>query len=197
LSYAAEEGHEDVVKLLLHQPAVEVNLRDNIGRTPFLYAARRGHEGIIGLFINTRDVDIISRDIIDQTALPNAVLHGHEGVVRQLLSTGEVDINSRDTIYGQTPLLFASKYEYTSIVKILLDSPNIDVDIGDNRGRTPLDYAWVRGMYEEAEERRALDAGEKVLGNEHINPDLKLSDNWDKEPEDWDSEPETDHDMTM
>jgi ankyrin repeat protein/nucleoside phosphorylase len=175
LSYAAEKGHEDVVKLLLRQPDVKVNLRDNNERTPLLYAARRGHEGIVGLLINTRGVDIVSRDVVGQTALSNAVLHGHESVVRQLLNARDVDINSRDTVHGRTPLLLALQYGYKSIANLLLNRPNIDVKICDNRNRTPFDYARDRGMYEEAEvmNRRALEASERVLGNEH--PDTLAS----------------------
>lgn len=162
MSYAAENGHKVVFELLLHQPDVEVNLRDNKGRTPFFHAANRGRESIIRLLINTTGVDIISQDSIGQTALSYAVLHGHEGVVRQLLTSGEVNIYSRDTIHGQTPLLLALKYKYKSITKLLLDRPNIDINVCGNRGQTLCDYARDQGMYEEAEAmaQRALEARE-------------------------------------
>jgi ankyrin repeat protein len=150
LSYAAENGYEDIFKLVFCHPDVGVNLRDKKGRTPFFYAAMRGREGIIRLLINFTGVDVISRDSIGHTALSYAVMNGHEGVVRQLLDTSKVDVNSRDTIHGRTPLLFALEYGYKTIAKLLLDEPDIDVHLANNRGRTPLDYARDKGMYEAA-----------------------------------------------
>jgi len=168
LSYAAESGYEDIFKLILYHPGVGVNSRDWKGRTPFFYAAMRGREGIIRLLINFTGVDIKSRDSIGHTALSYAVMNGHEGVVRQLLDTSKVDVNSRDTIHGRTPLLFALEYGYKTIAKLLLDEPDIDVHLPNNRGRTPLAYALDKGMYEAAEiiSLRTQERREKVLEEE-------------------------------
>ncbi|KAF8421775.1 ankyrin repeat-containing domain protein, partial [Tirmania nivea] len=44
LSWAAENGHEAVVRLLLERNDVDVNAKDNNGWSPLSWAAGHGHE---------------------------------------------------------------------------------------------------------------------------------------------------------
>ncbi|KXX74246.1 Vegetative incompatibility protein HET-E-1, partial [Madurella mycetomatis] len=46
LSWAAENGHEAVVRLLLDTGKVDIDTRDNMGQTPLSWAARNGHEAV-------------------------------------------------------------------------------------------------------------------------------------------------------
>ncbi|KAJ4857386.1 ankyrin repeats (3 copies) domain-containing protein [Trichoderma breve] len=66
LSWAAKNGHETVVKLLLEQGA-EVDSKDNGEQTPLSLAAENGHETVVGLL------------------LEKATKHGHEAVVKLLV----------------------------------------------------------------------------------------------------------------
>jgi ankyrin repeat protein len=50
LSYAAGNGHEAVVKLLLEKGA-ELETKDSSGRTPLSYAAGNGHEAVVKLLL--------------------------------------------------------------------------------------------------------------------------------------------------
>jgi hypothetical protein len=49
LSWAAENGHEAVVKLLLDKEGVDPDSKDNGGETPLSWAARNGHEVVAKL----------------------------------------------------------------------------------------------------------------------------------------------------
>jgi ankyrin repeat protein len=49
LSFAAENGHKAVVKLLLATDSVDADSKDFSGRTPRLYAVEEGHEPLIKL----------------------------------------------------------------------------------------------------------------------------------------------------
>ena len=49
LSWAAENGHEAVVKLLLARDGVDPESKDNSGRTPLSWAAEKGHEAVVKL----------------------------------------------------------------------------------------------------------------------------------------------------
>jgi hypothetical protein len=60
--WAAQNGHEAVVKLLLDTGKVEADFRDKDGQTPLCWAALNGHEAIIKLLLDTDKVDANSRD---------------------------------------------------------------------------------------------------------------------------------------
>jgi ankyrin repeat protein len=50
LSWAAGQGHEEVVKLLLQTGKVDVDSKDTeYGRTPLSWAAEEGHEEVVKL----------------------------------------------------------------------------------------------------------------------------------------------------
>jgi ankyrin repeat domain-containing protein 50 len=49
LSWAAEKGHEAVVKLLLATGKADVDSKDRDGQTPLSWAAQKGHEAVVKL----------------------------------------------------------------------------------------------------------------------------------------------------
>jgi len=57
LSWAAGEGRDEVVKLLLGCPNVNPNMADEVGRTPLLWAAERGHHTVVRLLLEREDVN--------------------------------------------------------------------------------------------------------------------------------------------
>ena len=107
LAWAARNGHEAVLKLLLATGTVEVNSKDKQGWTPLSWAAENGHEAVVRLLLATGTVEVNSKDVYGRTALSWAAENGHEAVVKLLLATGTVEVDSKD-VYGQTPLLFAA-----------------------------------------------------------------------------------------
>ncbi|KAH8730688.1 ankyrin repeat-containing domain protein, partial [Phaeosphaeriaceae sp. PMI808] len=74
LSWAAEKGHEAVVKLLIDTGKVDVDSKDfKYGQTPLSRAAEKGHEAVVKLLIDTGKVDVNSKDSYDgQTPLSRA-----------------------------------------------------------------------------------------------------------------------------
>ena len=58
LSWAAENGHEEVVRLLLEQENIDHDCRDTEGTTPLQLAARNGHEDVVKLLLNKGNVNI-------------------------------------------------------------------------------------------------------------------------------------------
>jgi len=51
LLWAAWQGHEAVVKLLVGRDDVEVHSKDNYGQTPLFWAAQKGHEAVAKLLM--------------------------------------------------------------------------------------------------------------------------------------------------
>ncbi len=62
LSHAAENGHENVVRLLLGRPTIEPDKADFENRTPLAYAAGGGHEGVMRLLLDWMGAKVDQRD---------------------------------------------------------------------------------------------------------------------------------------
>jgi ankyrin repeat protein len=137
LSWAAGNGHEAVVKLLLATGKVDADWKDKDGRTPLWQAAEDGHEAVVKLLLATGKVDADSKDKYGRTPLSQAAENGHEAVVKLLLATGKVDADSKDK-QGQTPLSQAAANGHEAVVKRLLATGKVDADSKDKDGRTPL-----------------------------------------------------------
>ncbi|KAI1859367.1 hypothetical protein JX265_010370 [Neoarthrinium moseri] len=166
LSWAAENGHTKVVKLLLETKEVEVNSKDTeYGRTPLSWAAKNGHYEVVELLLETEQVEVDSKDNYGQTPLSWATENGHYEMVKLLLETKEVEVNSKDTEYGQTPLSWvagngyikvvkllletkeveAAKNGHYEVVELLLETEQVEVDSKNNYNQTPLSWAAENG----------------------------------------------------
>ncbi|KAJ4182613.1 hypothetical protein NW759_017119 [Fusarium solani] len=134
LSYAAGNGHEAVVKLLLATGKVDVDSKDKYGRTSLLYAAVNGYEAIVKILLESAQVEADSRDDSGRTPLLYAAANGYEGIVKLLLDAHRVDAHSKDN-YDNTPLSYATQNGYLAIARLLeMRNPN---DLGRPQN---LDY---------------------------------------------------------
>jgi len=101
LSYAASNGHEGVVKLLLNTGKVDVDLKDTkYGWTPLSWASENGHEDVVKLLLDTGKVDADSKSNSGKTPLWWASTKGYEGIVKLLLGMGKININTKATEYN-------------------------------------------------------------------------------------------------
>jgi hypothetical protein len=129
LSWAAQWGHEAVVKLLVERDDVEADSKDSDGQTPLSWAAASGHEAVVKLLVERDDVEADSKDsAYGQTPLSWAAACGHEAVVKLLVERDDVEADSKDSAYGQTPLSRAAQCGHEAVVKLLesiLDSTSI------------------------------------------------------------------------
>ena len=146
LSWAVENGHEGIVKLLLERKDVNPDTPDTIdGRTPLSWAAMKGYEGIVKLLLGRKDVNPNASDTTaGQTPLSWAAAKGHEGIVKLLLERKDVNTDTPDTIDGRTPLLWAAESGYEEIVKLLLERTNHNTP-ATRYGQTPLFLAARQG----------------------------------------------------
>ncbi|OCL03806.1 HET-domain-containing protein, partial [Glonium stellatum] len=112
-------SHEAVIKLLLKTGKVEIDFKNESGRTPLSLVAGGGYEAVVKLLLETSNVEINSKDESGQTPLSWAARRGHHAVVKLLLGTGNVEIDSKDK-NGRTPLIWAITRGHKAVVKLLL-----------------------------------------------------------------------------
>jgi len=145
LSWAAENGRDGIVKLLLGRRDVNPDTPDSMyGRTPLSYAAENGHEGVMKILLEQKDVNPDSLSKFGQTPLSLAAENGHEGVVKILLERKDVHPDSARG-FSQTPLSYAAENGHEGVVKILLGREDIDPDSASRFGQTPLSLAAENG----------------------------------------------------
>ena len=154
LWWAAWQGHEAVVELLLSQNYVNVNNRGfsyqrgapRYTKTPLGAAAGSGKDKIVKLFIQREDVDVNLLDGYGDSPLHSAAWRGHSAVVEMLLTRRDIEVNSKN-VDGQTPLLSAAYHGKEETFEQLLKQKDVQVNTADNIERTPLFWA-VFGGYE-------------------------------------------------
>jgi ankyrin repeat protein/serine/threonine protein kinase len=146
LSWAAENGHEPVIRLLLESGKVDVNIKNHNSQTPLSSAAENGHGTVVRLLLESGKVDVNIEDNDSRTPLWWAAKNGHEIVVKLLLESSKVDVNIEDR-NSQTPLSSAVENGHEAVVRLLLQSGKVDVNIKDTDSRTPLWWAAKNGHY--------------------------------------------------
>jgi ankyrin repeat protein len=148
LSWAAEGGHEVVVRLLVDTGKADIDSKSKSGRTPLSWAAGRGHEAVVRLLVDTGKADIDSKSRSGRTPLLWAARGGHEAVVRLLVDMGKADIDLKDKL-GRTPLSWAAGGGHEAVVRLLVDTGKANIDSKSSSSQTPLSYAaqgGYRGM---------------------------------------------------
>ena len=138
--WAAENGHEAVVRLLLENGA-GVDVKSSNGRTALNEAAAGGHEAVVRLLLeNGAGVNV--RDRSGRVALHWMAASGHEAVVRLLLENGAgVDVQGND---GATALYRAAENGYEAVVQLLLEN-GAGVDFQNKFEGTALHRAAASG----------------------------------------------------
>ena len=120
LNIAAEIGDTTKVKNLLKK-GVDINERDNFGRTPLIYAALNGHDRIINMLLESH-ADIHAKDDFDQTAFIAAVNRGQVNTAKILLKNGADPStpNSEDML----PIFIAFEREDFEMVDFIIKVRN-------------------------------------------------------------------------
>ena len=111
LHYAAQNGHKEMVALLLADKA-DVNAKANNGETPLHFASFRGLKGVAEVLLRNK-AEVNAKDDHGATPLHYAAQEGHKEVVRLLLAN-KADVNVKAN-NGATPLEIATAYEHKGV----------------------------------------------------------------------------------
>ncbi|XXQ39621.1 Ankyrin repeat domain-containing protein [Plasmodiophora brassicae] len=135
---ADHSGSRDVVEMLLAVPGIEVNARDQYGRTPLHRAVHRGHRDIVGALLNAPGIEVNAPGENLLAPLHEAVFAPRGAdLIDLLLGAPGIDVDARDA-YQRTPLHYARHAVHVSVVEALLRAPGIDVNARDMYGATAL-----------------------------------------------------------
>ena len=134
LLHAASKGHIALAEQLLSMSGIDVNLTDHQGNSALGFAARSGSADIVRMLLRRPDIDV-------NLGLPllQAASRGHQAIMQDLLEAQGSNVNLVDRI-GISSLGIAAGMGNVNIVEMLLNHPDIDVNIG-----VPLRYAAVNG----------------------------------------------------
>jgi len=143
LVWAASNGHEEVVKILLGRD-VNPDKQGNRERTPLWNAAYYGHERVLKTLLRRNGVNPNAPDVNGRTPLWAAAAHGREREVKILLGRDDVDPDRPDK-YGRTPLSGAAVNGCEEVAQILLGRGGVTPDKADNDGTTPIHHAAQKG----------------------------------------------------
>ncbi|KAJ7582092.1 ankyrin repeat-containing domain protein [Mycena floridula] len=144
LSHASEMGNLRAVSYLLDLPGIHANLADRHGITPLMYSAMGGRNDNT-LFKRLLNHDAVDRNQLDfhgRTLLMFCAMGreswGREALTAQyLLDNYVVDVNAKSKGL-QTALSIAAGKANLGVASLLLSRGDVDRNVRDRHGRTPL-----------------------------------------------------------
>jgi len=168
LAWAARNGHEEMVKMLLGREEVDPDEPNDYGQTPLFYAAEMGNEEVVKLLLGREEVNPDCSDNDGRAPLSHAAGKGCERVMEILLGREEVNPEKLDN-GGRTPLSYAAQEIRGGAVKMLLGREEVNPDLPDNCGRTPLSYA-AAGWFG-SDIQKHTEVMKTLLGRAEVNPE--------------------------
>ena len=124
LMWACENGHKDVVKLLLNYsgPNIELNARDEYGRSALMVACFNGHKDVVQLLLDhpNQNIEVNATTNFGFTAFMLACWNGHKDIVKLLMEYSHtiIDLNA-ENYFGGTALMCASQRGHQDIVQLI------------------------------------------------------------------------------
>ncbi|CAC5376392.1 unnamed protein product [Mytilus coruscus] len=140
LHSACRKGYRHIVELIINK-GVDINKRDNRGRTPLLIACSHVQEDLVNFSLD-KSCEIHHSNKMGDTPLSAACRSGSKVLVQKLLSKG-ANVN-KATANGWTALMSACNLGYKTITDLLIQH-DAKMNCTTNNGWTPLMFACGSG----------------------------------------------------
>ena len=139
------QTYVSILRLLLDQPLIEVNLADEQGKTALHVAAHSGNLEAVKLFLADKRVNVNCKDCRLITPLLMAAgKPDNIDILKLLLAEQKVEMNLVAPNPGSgdlTALMWAACNSNLKAVKLLLDEPRVEVNWMNSRGISALHVA--------------------------------------------------------
>jgi len=119
LVVAAQYDHVEVVRTLLQNQHIAVNLQDYSGQTALMKSSSEGHAGVVKTLCKRPDVDVNIQDNEGWTTLMHA--RGKVGIVKILLKMQSLDMKLNDET-GCNAFQLACSNGWTKVVTAMVRS---------------------------------------------------------------------------
>ncbi|XP_033121320.1 serine/threonine-protein phosphatase 6 regulatory ankyrin repeat subunit C-like isoform X2 [Anneissia japonica] len=137
LLVASEQGHVDIVKILLSYNA-RVDVFDEHGKAALHLASENGHKEVADVLL-WHKAFVNAKSKIGLTPLHLAARSGHNDLVELLIHTHNASIDAL-SLAKKTPLHMAAQFGQLKVCETLLQL-KADSNATDNHGQTPLHLA--------------------------------------------------------
>lgn len=139
LRLASSNGHLACVEILIaHAAPVDIEDRDELGRTVFLAAVYGGHDDVAKRLYAENPTIAYIHDYRGNSPLHVAASKGHLKLCGFMLEIG-ADINCKNS-FSKTPLHAAAWDSQSSCIEYLM-MHGADPNLKDSHGKTPIDVA--------------------------------------------------------
>ena len=133
LHIAARNGNNDICRLLLSRPTIDVNVKNKWKSTPLMIAAGSGNLDVVELLLRHPRTQVdLQAEYYGRTALIEAALKGHLAVVKTLVAHG-ANVNAADKTGRNSALVEAIKNGHAHVATYLLRSGLVDFSDRDLR----------------------------------------------------------------
>jgi len=140
--YEFQKEEELIVKLLLEDPRMKIDLTDMHLNTPLILASAQGRVNTVRALIKNKAA-VGPRNNLGATCLHAAADSGHVEVGKQLMNVEQMDANMQDE-QGYTPLHLAVMGNHLGFTRLLL-ALGANTTLEDkSHGRSPLDEAKLK-----------------------------------------------------
>jgi ankyrin repeat protein len=93
LHFAINEGSNEIIKILLANGDIDVNIPGDNDKTPLYLAVQKGNIEIIKLLLANDKIDVNIPNIYGKTPLHLAVQKGNIEIIKLLLTNAKIDVN--------------------------------------------------------------------------------------------------------
>lgn len=118
INWAAYWGHNDVVKMLLKYPNINVNDTCNNGNTPLQLAVNKANAEIVDLLLQNINTNVNVLDNQGLSPIQLATWFGFTDIVALLLKHNNIDLDVVDKD-GKTLLEYAHQRGHVEIAKLI------------------------------------------------------------------------------